>query len=154
MSTQLSLLKSNAAITPPTSTKPYYEVTVTSPASRCKVTIAATKALPDPIYRHVRPPPEASEYVSLHHTWYCTCNPRAKSAQYLFDLWQRIHRALRYESGDQAAYAFYPEFKSEIGEALAHASLAASLVVGRRVPERYNNLVQTHGTWFTQLGLA
>ncbi|KAI0491150.1 hypothetical protein F4859DRAFT_35840 [Xylaria cf. heliscus] len=152
MVSDLRILKTNAAIIPPTDERPYYQVSVAGQKG-CTVSIAATA--PIPVYIHIDPlhpdfkasKPKPEEYVTVSHAEYCRCARYSLKEKDLFKIWQDIHLTLRHEKGnDQASYAFYPEFEYETGESLAHASLTASLALGRSVPRCYKYLVKTYGT--------
>ncbi|KAI1191015.1 hypothetical protein F5B17DRAFT_384190 [Nemania serpens] len=152
MVSQLHVLRSNATLIPPTPSEPFYKVSVTNPKTDCTICIAATKPFPDPIlihpllpnYRKLKPKP--AEWVSIMHAGLgCGCVDYAFEEEDLFDTWRHIHLQLRHQDGDDASRAFYPEFEYEVGEALAHASLVASLAVGRPVPESYDGLVDRFG---------
>ncbi|TRX93038.1 hypothetical protein FHL15_006176 [Xylaria flabelliformis] len=150
---ELHLLKSNAVLIPPTDEKPYHQISVTSEKTGCSICIAATKPLPTLIdippshsdfHQHQ---PKPAEWVSVSHVNdRCGCAPYSKQAKELFAVWRHIHLTLRHEPADNASYAFYPEFEYETGEALAHASLTASLALGEPVPECYNRLIRNFGT--------
>ncbi|KAI1746268.1 hypothetical protein F4680DRAFT_15271 [Xylaria scruposa] len=149
---ELHILKSNAVIIPPTDEKPYYQVSVTSEETGCSICIAATKQLEVPI--HISPlhpdfhrqKPKPAECVSVSHIKdRCQCALYSISRKELFAVWRQIHLTLRYNPKDNASYAFYPEFEYETGEALAHASLTASLALGKSIPECYNHLIKSFG---------
>ncbi|KAI0552613.1 hypothetical protein F4679DRAFT_581515 [Xylaria curta] len=147
---ELHILKSNAVIIPPTDEKPYYQVSVTSEETGCSICIAATKPLEVPI--HISPvhldfhkhKPKPTEYVSVSHTE-DRCECATFSMKEIFAVWRHIHLTLRHSPNDNASYAFYPEFEYETGEALAHASLTASLILGKSTPECYNHLIRNFG---------
>ncbi|KAI1199887.1 hypothetical protein F5X97DRAFT_321900 [Nemania serpens] len=152
MVSQLHLLRSNATIIPPTPSEPYYKISVSNPKEGCTICIAATKPFPDPIHIHPLLPnydklkPKPIEWISIMHTnLLCGCVDYAWSEEYLFGIWRLVHLELRHRDADDASRAFYPEFEYEVGEALAHASLVASLAVGRPIPEIYDELIQPFG---------
>jgi hypothetical protein len=156
MPSDLHLLKTNAILHLPTDEKPYYEISMTSLDGKCTIQIAATKPLPSqtldprhPAYEKIKP----VQYVSFTHDGSCGCASFSKDAKVLFEAWQHIHLTLRYKGKDNASYAFYPEFEYESGEALAHASLVASLALGRTVPECYHNLIENFGATVLQEAL-
>ncbi|KAI1308860.1 hypothetical protein F5Y03DRAFT_404662 [Xylaria venustula] len=133
MSSQLHLLKSNAVLIAPTAEKPYYSIEMTNEDSGCRLSIAALKPLPDPI-------------LVGHPDWKEKLKPRPEEeTKQVFETWQNIHMALRHLSSDNASYAFYPDFEYEQGEALAHASLVASLALGKPVPRCYESLIRKFG---------
>ncbi|KAI3324915.1 hypothetical protein HD806DRAFT_459080 [Xylariaceae sp. AK1471] len=153
MPSDLRLLKSNAVLHLPTDEKPYYQISMTDRKGKCEIKIAVTKPFPNPI-----PHPQHPDYVRIKPTEYiwfrhrlgkrfneCGCASFSKNVNELFEAWQHIHLTLRYKGKDNASYAFYPEFEYELGEALAHASLVASLALGRAVPECYNDLIERFG---------
>ncbi|KAI0977142.1 hypothetical protein F4678DRAFT_411998 [Xylaria arbuscula] len=143
MSSQLHLLKSNAVLIAPTAEKPYYSIEMTSEESGCQLCIAALKPFPDPLLL-LKPRPE--DYVLCNHvSLTCPCASFSWDTKQFFEIWQNIHMALRYQSSDNASYAFYPDFEYEEGEALAHASLVASLALGTPVPECYESLIRKFG---------
>ncbi|KAI1363437.1 hypothetical protein F5Y08DRAFT_239879 [Xylaria arbuscula] len=147
MSSQLHLLKSNAVVTKPTPTTAFHTLYVQNDETGCRVHIAATRSLMDPIYaRHHGLKDRPVDFVWFrHHPYDCYCASFAKSHDTLFETWQRLHMALRRKTSDNAAYAFYPEFEYEMGEAFAHASLVASLAVGKSIPECYEYLIKDYG---------
>ncbi|KAI0865708.1 hypothetical protein F4860DRAFT_526158 [Xylaria cubensis] len=149
---ELHLLECFAVVIPPTDEKPYHQISVTSEAG-CSICIAATKPLltlidippshPD-FHKHQ---PKPAEWVSVSHVKdRCGCATYSKQAKELFPVWRHIHSTLRYDPTDNASYAFYPEFEYETGEALAHASLTASLALGKPIPECYDRLIRNFGT--------
>ncbi|KAI0194599.1 hypothetical protein F4808DRAFT_334891 [Astrocystis sublimbata] len=152
---ELRLLKSNVELIAPTDEKPYYSISIENEAKTCKIEIAAGKSFPPvPIEIHPLHPdweshkPKASEWVTISHADRCECTWWSSNPKSFFDLWQEIHIELRHNSAsDQASYAFYPKFSYlDIGEDLAHASLMASIAVGKEVPSCYEDLVKTWGT--------
>ncbi|KAI0909038.1 hypothetical protein F4823DRAFT_596399 [Ustulina deusta] len=152
MSSQLHLLKSNAVVCAPTAEASFYVIDVTNPDSGCRISIAATKPLPDTLHLGPAHPdweklmPQPKDYVWFSHVKKtCGCAALAKSEKTLFETWQCIHMHLRHQLDDNASYAFYPEFEYEVGEALAHASLVASLALGIPVPECYDSLLGLFG---------
>ncbi|KAI0875538.1 hypothetical protein GGS24DRAFT_288778 [Hypoxylon argillaceum] len=152
MPSQLRLLKSNAVLVPPTAEAPYHQISMTNSATGCTILIAATKPFPslvhlhpnDPTYQATKAQPD--DYVSVSHGEGCTCASYSKDPSELFLVWRHIHAELRYNPTDQAAWAFYPEFEYEDGEMLAHASLTASLALGKQVPECYDAYGREFGT--------
>ncbi|KAI0525560.1 hypothetical protein F5B22DRAFT_658387 [Xylaria bambusicola] len=150
MSSELHLLKSNGRVSKSRDGKPYHTVVMTNPDTDCQLFIAATRPLPDPIYVHLRTA-EWKQALPLHYVWfrhdkeYCPCASFSKTHDSLFETWQHLHTTLRYQSSDNASYAFYPDYEYEEGEALAHASLVASLALGMPIPKCYEHLIRDYG---------
>ncbi|KAK5630933.1 hypothetical protein RRF57_006648 [Xylaria bambusicola] len=150
MSSQLHLLKSNGEVYKSGGEKQYHTVAMRNLNTGCQLFIAATRPLPDPIYIHLRDI-EWKRRVPLHYVWfrhnkeYCRCAPFSKAHDTLFETWQHLHMTLRHQASDNASYAFYPDFEYEEGEALAHASLVASLALGKPIPECYKHLIKDYG---------
>ncbi|KAI0431843.1 hypothetical protein F5Y09DRAFT_340228 [Xylaria sp. FL1042] len=143
MSSQLNLLKSNAVLIGPTLDVPYYSIKMTNAETGCELRIAALKPFRNPIL-NIKIVPR--EYVSYKHKKdECNCASFTKTANSLFKTWQEIHLKLRKDPKDNASYAFYPEFEYEEGEGLAHASLVASLGLGKPIPECYESLIEKFG---------
>ncbi|KAI0454588.1 hypothetical protein F5B21DRAFT_504282 [Xylaria acuta] len=147
---ELHLLKSNAVLVPPTDEEPCHQISMTN--NGCTISIAATKPFPVPIHIHPLHPdfkehkPKPAEWVSITHKNRCECAIFSRQVPDFFEAWRHIHLTLRYKSGDNASYAFYPEFEYEVGEALAHASLTASLALGKPIPSCYEYLIKDFGT--------
>ncbi|KAI1110906.1 hypothetical protein F5Y14DRAFT_465093 [Nemania sp. NC0429] len=145
MVSQWHILKSNATLIPPTPEEPYHKISVTNPKTGCTICIAALKPFPDPLLIDLRPDP--TDWISITHASpHCGCVGYAFEEGLLFKTWRGLHLKLRHQEKDLASYAFYPEFEYARGEELAHASLIASLAVGRRVPEYYDCLIEQYGT--------
>jgi len=159
MQTGLRLLKDNAVLAKVNDPKPYYQISMSSKSSetpgseeRCTIQIAATKPLRDPITTHPLHPdyeevkPENWVVVKHNKGDDCGCPEWAKKARSVYDTWQKIHLTLRHKKHhDRAAFAFYPEFEYDIGEALGHASLVASLALTTQIPECYYPLAGKYG---------
>ncbi|GAP84051.1 hypothetical protein SAMD00023353_0601760 [Rosellinia necatrix] len=144
MPSDLFLLAKNVDIGEPTQDYPFYRVSVSNDRG-CLLSIAATKALPDPLVEP-RVPPEPKDYISItHNEDRCICASHSLFEATLFKVWQDVHIALRHSHRDQASYAFYPKHEYEIGEALAHASLVVKLAIAQRIPSCYDYLISEHG---------
>ncbi|KAI1753383.1 hypothetical protein F4782DRAFT_93336 [Xylaria castorea] len=152
VSSSLHLLKSNAVLVPPTEEKPYHQILVKIEETGCSVSIAATKPLTVPIHIHPlhadfkKHKPKPAEWVSVTHNYRCECASFSKHVVGFFEVWRHIHLTLRHKRDDNASYAFYPDFEYETGEALAHASLTASLALGKPIPECYEYLIKNFST--------
>ncbi|KAH8160586.1 hypothetical protein CIB48_g7652 [Xylaria polymorpha] len=148
---ELHLLKANAILIQPTDEKPYHQISVINQETECAISIAATKPFIvhawnhpfHPDFQSLKPKPE--EWVSVTHGEDCKCASFSRQVEDFFDTWRRLHETLRYKSDDNASYAFYPEYEYEIGESLAHASLVASLALGKPVPSCYDYLIKDFG---------
>ncbi|KAI2633920.1 hypothetical protein GGS21DRAFT_119356 [Xylaria nigripes] len=143
MPNSLSLLRTNAILHPTCPQTPYHRISVRHERTACKITIAATKPLPSRLLNGG--PLDPNQYVQIFHSDICTCAFYAKCAVSLFNVWQILHIRLRYGTRDLASAAFYPVFEYAEGEAIAHASLTASLAVGKQVPDCYRHLVSIFG---------
>ncbi|KAI1171231.1 hypothetical protein F4777DRAFT_583108 [Nemania sp. FL0916] len=143
MTPPLSILRSNAVLTSPTEAEPYYSVGIKKLGSWCQIWIAATKPLPDPL----KPSPlNPKDYLTIYHGQdRCTCRMYSYDEEEFFKTWQQIHLKLRYDRNDNASYAFYPTFHYEVGEALAHAVLVASLAMGKPIPGCYYHMIEKFG---------
>ncbi|KAI1352076.1 hypothetical protein F5Y01DRAFT_314068 [Xylaria sp. FL0043] len=143
MPSQLHVLKSNASLIAPTPERPYYTIEMTNSKTGCRLSIAATKPLPDPLLSVKAKP---TDYVSVEHVkGKCYCAEFSTERPRFFRAWRLIHDTLRHKDWDSAAHAFYPDFAYEEGEALAHASLVASLALGKKIPECYRGLIYRFG---------
>ncbi|KAI0814360.1 hypothetical protein GGR55DRAFT_428362 [Xylaria sp. FL0064] len=143
MASQLHILKSNAFLIAPTADRPYYTIEMANSKTGCRLSIAATKPLPDPLLSIKAKP---MDYVSVEHVkGKCYCAEFSTERPRFFAAWQKIHVTLRHKDWDSAAHAFYPDFSYEEGEALAHASLVASLALGKRIPKCYRGLIYRFG---------
>ncbi|KAI0445509.1 hypothetical protein F4803DRAFT_570907 [Xylaria telfairii] len=148
---ELHILKANAVLIQPTNEKPYHQISVTTGEAGCTITIAATKPFIvhawnhplHPDFQKLKPKPE--EYVSVIHAENCKCASYSRQVDDCFDTWRHLHESLRRKIDDNASYAFYPEYDYETGEALAHASLVASLALGKSIPGCYHFLIRDFG---------
>ncbi|KAI0108701.1 hypothetical protein GGR51DRAFT_123854 [Nemania sp. FL0031] len=152
MPSDIHLLRSNAELILPTEKEPYYHITMTNASKTCSVFIAATKPFPNLLAIHPKHPEwnsmkaQPKDYVLTIHSEHCECASWAKTPTEFFERWQHIHQFLRRQASDDAAQAFYSVLTEyETSEAVAHASLVASLGLGIQVPECYIPLVREFG---------
>ncbi|KAI0596706.1 hypothetical protein F4775DRAFT_603316 [Biscogniauxia sp. FL1348] len=124
------------------STSSYRSITVTR--GPCRITIHATKPLPDPLLLAPPPPSFPSAYVDVHHGD-CTCAPFALTPHTLFAAWQRVADHLRYGAGPEIWPAFAGDGEGdgesyETAEALAGAVLVAKMGVRGSWPGGFEGL--------------
>ncbi|KAJ8123366.1 hypothetical protein O1611_g9609 [Lasiodiplodia mahajangana] len=152
MPSDIYLLRSNAELILPTEEEPHHQIAMTDASKKCKLVIAATKPFPNLLAFHPLHPEWESkkaqpvDYVSVVHGERCDCASWTKTPRDVFDRWQHIHELLRYKVSDDAAHAFYAVIDDyQTAEAVAHASLVASLGLGIQVPECYKPLIMEFG---------
>ncbi|RWA05742.1 hypothetical protein EKO27_g9366 [Xylaria grammica] len=150
---QLGLLREDAEIVKPTEKKPYYKLYMDnerpdSGHGYCLVLVSVTKPLPHPLipaFEHSKP----TDFVKIRHQPLCRCANFSKTAAGFFAAWQDIRQRLWDDGNDRAFSVFYSSdynYDFQLSKALAYASLAARLALGKPIPPGYISLVKQYGT--------
>ncbi|GAW17302.1 hypothetical protein ANO14919_067580 [Xylariales sp. No.14919] len=150
---QLGLLREDAEIVKPTKKKPYYKLYMDnerpdSGHGYCLVLVSVTKPLPHPLmpdFEHFKP----TDFVKIRHQPFCRCANFSKTAAGFFAAWQDIRQRLWDDGNDRAFSVFYSSnynYDFQLSKALAYASLAARLALGKPIPPGYISLIKQYGT--------